>query len=485
MAHISPLLLPIRSYEYVESIAAAESVSWSVSATVTASGALAGAESIDFSQSGTVTSGSAIVGAESIAFSESATVLATGQLQGSTSAAVTASSSNIGAPFSMSPLALSIKRYGFLPDGLVQASPAVAFSVTATATATGRVAAAAAVAFSEAASLTYGGTSSIASAESLDFTVSAPLRADGQLQAATSIAFSESVTADSGTSDAATAIALSATGTIAAAGRLRANTVVDFNTSVSLSLVEDPSASFNVSPLALPIRRYTFAASSPSQFGSTSIAFSAAGNVQATGGLGGDRIRASTSIADVFDTYVWLEGKGALAAAGSIAFSVSAELNYGALSAAGSVGFSVSATATADGQLQASTSIAFAESAVIDLVADAVAAESIAFSDSATLTAEGKLAGRATVRFLNAGQLITDIFGSTSIGFTASATPSGGDFTKRAGQFWVVVLPESEFGVTVAPLSDTITVAYDPFTYIVKADGWLVEIQDEDTREAA
>jgi len=98
-------------------------------------------------------------------------------------------------------------------------------------------------------------------------------------------------------------------------------------------------------------------------------------------------IEASTSIA--FSESASLTGTGALAAAESIAFSESAALSgTGALAAATAINFSESADLTnaSAGQIAAATSIAFSESATLTGYGALAAATDIQFSESADLT---------------------------------------------------------------------------------------------------
>lgn len=313
---------------------------------------------------------------------------------------------------SVSPLLLPITDYTFVSRGF--ASPAVTFSESVTLTATGELQGATSLAFSESVTGTRFGRRQ--ASVSIDFSDTAAIQGIGPLAGSEAIAFSEQAIINR--LSASTSIAFSESVTPKATGSLLASEVVDFLTSVSLTL-GGGEASYNISPLVLPVTRYAFAVSSPSQFGNTSIDFSVSATLTAKAAVNPDAIRGSTSIADVFDAYVWLEGKGQLQAATAIAFSETANLNFGNLAAATSIAWTNAGAVAGKGALQAAESIAFSEAA--DIIGKLRAATSIAFSESVSAKATGKLSALTVVRFLNAGMLIRPVFGSTSIGITATA----------------------------------------------------------------
>ena len=326
-----------------------------------------------------------------------------------------------GKAYNLSPLALPIAAYRFFGsiEGL-QGSLTVAFGETPTLTANGALAGSEALSWSVSATISAA-AGGLRAQPQINLTNSGLLQGTGALQATTSLDFTATATAQTGTSEATTSIAWSTSATLNGSGRLQASESVDWFDSVLLSLVEDPIGTFSISPVVLPIRRYQFTATSGPMEAAVSFAFTT--NVTLTGKSSfPGNLRAFTSIADIFDAYIWLQGRGELQAAASIAFSTAGKIANNKLDSSTSIAVSTAATLTAKGQLQAADSIDFSTNATIDLTRAILGSETIAFGGTPTLTATGELRAATTIRFINPGQLITVIEASGSFGFTASGT---------------------------------------------------------------
>ena len=439
---VSPLILPIKPYVFSppQALQAAASIDFSQSATLTADGALQATASVDFSESGAILAKGQLQAADSIAFGQAALILADGALEGATS--------------------IDFGQSATLSIG-IQGSTSIAFSESASLRGAGFIQAADSIAFSESAALLGGGD--LSASTSIAFSESADLTGDSgaNLAAATDIDLSQTATVTAtGSLASSEAVAFSVTATVTAEGQLIGSTSVDFSQSADASGL---LAAYAVSPLVLPITRYAFEAKSTSLKTNEAIAFTHSATLTGTGGIGGDLIQGSTSI-DLFGFAVYLEGRGQLQGATSIAFSDQATLSA-SLNAQTSITFATSATLTADGALQASESIAFSEtagltqdvniqgavsidfseSASLTMFGRVQAGESVVFTEASTLTAKGQLAGStnvafsesvtgdvfarikgsAVIQFTNPGSLPRPILGSESIAFTATADLKG------------------------------------------------------------
>jgi len=126
-------------------------------------------------------------------------------------------------------------------------------------------------------------------------------------------------------------------------------------------------------------------------------------------------------------TYLVLVAEGQIAASTQIAFSESATLTgTGALAASASIDFSENAALTATGALQGSATLAFSETAVLTATGELQAQASVQFSESATLSATGALGAATSIDFSESATLSATgaLEASASIAFSESATLS-------------------------------------------------------------
>ena len=437
---LSPVVLPLRAYTFRGPIAGSTSVGFTQTATLTGiQPTIAANETIAVTQSGTVEGTGRLFISASLGFTASGTMQAEGVLQAATSLAFTASARPV--------------------RDTQQGQTGFDIAASATLEATGRARALASVDLSTSGAVQA--TGFIQATPTVTVTPAPTITAQGALQGSTAVGFIAVGQTQTGNLIGSEPIGFSATGNLLANGQLQSSQDVSFLVSATL----DSPGNYEVSPMLLPIRRYRIAARPPNAQGQVSFDFVASATLTGLGGVGGDQIQGSTSIADVFTAFVWLRGQGQLQGAASIDFAASAAVLLGGIAANESIDTTATATATATGQLQGSVTIGFSESGSIDLIAAAQGSETISLTATGTVEATGSLQGATTIRFLNPGSLISPIFGSTSFGFTAAARPSGADFTRKAGQFYIKVLPDN---LTITVAAESLTVVVEPESPTVK-----------------
>ncbi len=310
----------------------------------------------------------------------------------------------------LSPLILPSQDYTFSGDGLA-ATPTVAFSQSANLRGRSDSQGAETIAWTATATVLAKG--SLAAAPQIALTASSTLQATGTLQASETLSFTQSATFKS--LIGSTSVGFAGSPTLNATGSLAGSESIGF-TAFARSIDADP---YSISPLLLPFQAYRFQPGEPKQRGTAEISFSVAATLTGVASFPSN-LQASTSVADIFTFVAYLEGKGALAGATSIAFSTVATATQNKLSAAESVVFSETATATATGRLQGSTSVAVEQTGNITNTTRFVdGATSIGFSTTASLRGRASMQAATTIRFLNPGSLITPTTGSASFGITA------------------------------------------------------------------
>lgn len=481
---LSPLGLPITRYVFppgLINIEGATSVALSDTAVITGRGTLVSGQSVAWSVSGLLQGSGQCQAVASLAFGQTADLQAKSDLQGATAITVGDAANLLGAGQLQGSATLAISATAFAKSTTALVGSA-SFTLLSTPRATAQGELRALASSDVAVSATLQGDGGLQAATTLDVPVLAALSGNGQLQASATLGIVDSATLSTNNLFAAISIAWTATGSVDAKGFITASEAIGFN---HLANLLSPSQR-DMSPLALPIRRYSFQPGQPAEQGSTSIAFTTAATLRGISSFPSN-LQASTTVAEIFNHAVWLEGRGQLQATATVGFSESATVTAGEnnVQAAESLAFTVSATLTADGELAAASTVDWIATGTADLVRDANGSATVAFSDTVTLVATGALQAATTVRFLNAGMLIRVVEGSTSFGFSAFGRLSGGDFSKKDGQFYVRVLRETDT-ITVEAERDTIIVAPDSFTVVVDTDVLIYDADGaEDTQEAA
>jgi len=426
-------------------VSASTSIAFSQSADLNAVGDLAGATSLAFSESadlnGTgslsagiaqtlisflqisvpISSRVAIFGSESVDFTETANLAASGTLSATESVDLSQAGSVQAVGALQAATSIDFSQFGSLSAGAIVGSATLSFSTLAELAATGELQGAASVDFS--ASATAALDNALRGDTSIDFSQSAITQATGSLIAAASLSFSESgIVSSPGDLSASTSLAFTTSASPSGDGRLLGLSLITFSESADLGGAGVPFAGYGLAPWILPTAAYSFEAKQAALQGDESVAFSVSATLTGSGIPSGDRIQGSTSL-DLFGFAVYLEGRGQLQGSTSLDFSDQAVLNA-TLFGNESISFSVNATLSADGRLLAAETIAFSELAGLSQTADLSAQAEIAFSQNASLTMFGRVQASETLAFSQSGILrgIGSLSASESVSFSQSAT---------------------------------------------------------------
>jgi uncharacterized protein YfiM (DUF2279 family) len=176
------------------------------------------------------------------------------------------------------------------------------------------------------------------------------------------------------------------------------------------------------SPLALPIREYSFAKKSGVLQGSASLGFTPAGDLS---------VNLQAQITVSFTPAGDISADGTLSGAASLTFSEAAITSSKGLwfsnYAISPLALPIEAYdfAGTTGGLAGGTTLAFSEVGAIDGSGALSVASSKAFSTSGTLRAQGGISASESLSFSLTGRLIAGISGVSSLTFTHNVTPGG------------------------------------------------------------
>jgi len=317
MSSISPLVLPITSYEFKGPIQASTSIAFSDSATIRGSGQLQAATGVALSASGTLTVDGALQASTNVGFTASASLSARASIQASTNIAVGATGTLVTdiVSFGVSPLVLPTTKYNFLPirHALI-GSANVSFSATANLTGTGSL----------------GGNLQASTTLSDMFDTYAFMQGRGQLQASTSIGFTATARPLTGRIAGSASVGFGASGTLTGRTQGQAQTTISFSATASLTQKGglQAVASIAFDSTAVLSARIPLSAQ-------TGVAVGASGVINGRG-----RLQASTSMG--FGAAATVQGKGTLKGLAVIRFGTSEQIR----NIQGATSFSFDATGT-------------------------------------------------------------------------------------------------------------------------------------------